>query len=85
MLRGDGSDALRTPSENERDPRGSLDPPDVGGDGDDPLRRRALERLGTTVHGKYHLDRLLGVGGMACVYAARHRNGERTQNSHYFL
>jgi serine/threonine protein kinase len=38
---------------------------------------RAHERLGTTVRGKYHLDSLLGIGGMAAVYAATHRNGHR--------
>src|SRR5262249_41439712 len=27
--------------------------------------------------GKWHLDALLGVGGMASVYAATHRNGQR--------
>ncbi len=26
---------------------------------------------------KWHLDALLGVGGMAAVYAATHRNGKR--------
>jgi serine/threonine protein kinase len=31
-------------------------------------------RVGTTVVGKYHLDRVIGIGGMAAVYAATHRN-----------
>jgi hypothetical protein len=35
----------------------------------------ARRRLGSTLRGKYRLDRLLGVGGMAVVYAATHRNG----------
>ncbi len=35
---------------------------------------RARERLGTWVNGKYRLDRILGFGGMATVYAATHRN-----------
>ncbi len=32
-------------------------------------------RIGKTLGGKWHLDRLLGIGGMASVYAASHRNG----------
>jgi serine/threonine protein kinase len=36
-----------------------------------------LNRLGTTLLGKWHLDALLGEGGMAAVYAATHRNGAR--------
>jgi serine/threonine protein kinase len=31
-------------------------------------------RVGTIVVGKYHLDRVIGIGGMAAVYAATHRN-----------
>src|SRR5262249_27173168 len=30
-----------------------------------------------TIKGKWRLDRLIGVGGMAAVYAATHRNGAR--------
>jgi serine/threonine-protein kinase len=30
--------------------------------------------VGTTLAGKYHIDAVLGVGGMAVVYAATHRN-----------
>ena len=33
--------------------------------------------MGTQLAGKWTLERLLGVGGMAAVYAARHRNGAR--------
>jgi serine/threonine-protein kinase len=33
--------------------------------------------LGTTLHEKWHLDTLLGIGGTAAVYAATHRNGSR--------
>src|SRR5262249_1528656 len=47
------------------------------GEIDDELVRRAEERIGRTINGKWHLDRLLGVGGMATVYAASHRNGKR--------
>ena len=32
-------------------------------------------RVGKTVGGKWKLERLIGVGGMAAVYAASHRNG----------
>jgi serine/threonine-protein kinase len=39
--------------------------------------RRARRLVGTTLVGKWHLDALLGVGGMAAVYAATHRNGKR--------
>jgi serine/threonine protein kinase len=43
----------------------------------DPLVLRARSRIGTTLRDKWHLDALLGVGGMASVYAATHRNGSR--------
>jgi eukaryotic-like serine/threonine-protein kinase len=42
--------------------------------GEDRLRARALARVGSVVGGKYRLDRVLGVGGMAVVFAATHRN-----------
>jgi serine/threonine-protein kinase len=42
---------------------------------DEELAARAQARLGTVLLGKYHLDRVLGIGGMATVYAATHRNG----------
>jgi serine/threonine-protein kinase len=35
------------------------------------------ERLGTWLRGKYRLDAVLGVGGMALVFAVTHRNGRR--------
>jgi serine/threonine-protein kinase len=43
----------------------------------DPLTERARARIGTTLRSKWRLDVLLGVGGMASVYAATHRNGTR--------
>src|ERR1700759_638782 len=38
---------------------------------------RARARVGTVLKAKWRLDELLGVGGMAAVYAATHRNGKR--------
>jgi hypothetical protein len=43
--------------------------------GDEKAKARA--RVGLTINGKYRIDGLLGVGGMASVYAATHRNGTR--------
>jgi eukaryotic-like serine/threonine-protein kinase len=37
----------------------------------------AQARVGTVLRGKYRLDRVIGVGGMAVVYAATHRNRQR--------
>ena len=44
---------------------------------DDDAARFARERIGRVLRGKYRLDRVLGVGGMAAVYAATHRNKKR--------
>ncbi len=41
------------------------------------LADKARERIGQTIGRKWHVDRLLDVGGMAAVYAATHRNGNR--------
>jgi serine/threonine protein kinase len=34
-------------------------------------------RIGTTLKDKWHIDALIGMGGMAAVYAATHRTGSR--------
>ncbi len=41
------------------------------------LQLQAERRIGTVLCGKYRIDRVLGVGGMAVVYAATHRNQKR--------
>ncbi|HEY4119963.1 MAG TPA: serine/threonine-protein kinase, partial [Byssovorax sp.] len=46
-------------------------------DAHDPRAAVAQKRLGTVLKEKWRLDELLGVGGMAAVYAATHRNGKR--------
>ncbi len=43
----------------------------------DNTRAHALARVGKIIRGKYRLDGLVGVGGMAAVYSATHRNGFR--------
>ena len=45
--------------------------------GREDVHKRAQARVGQVLRGKWRLDRLLGVGGTACVYAATHRNGKR--------
>ncbi len=44
---------------------------------DPAMDNLALGRLGSTLNGKWRLDAVVGVGGMATVYAATHRNGHR--------
>ncbi|WP_394849938.1 protein kinase [Pendulispora brunnea] len=41
------------------------------------VSERALERVGTIVQGKYRIDWLVGIGGMAAVYAATDDQGRR--------
>jgi eukaryotic-like serine/threonine-protein kinase len=53
-----------------------LNSPQAGAPAGEP-DDRAASRVGATIRGKWHLDALLGVGGMAAVYAASHRNGQR--------
>jgi serine/threonine protein kinase len=43
---------------------------------DEDLVVRSNARLGALLKGKYTLNRVLGIGGMATVYAATHRNGK---------
>jgi serine/threonine-protein kinase len=43
----------------------------------DEIVKRAEGRVGSWLRQKWHLDELIGVGGMAAVYAATHRNGSR--------
>ena len=43
---------------------------------DDP-DERAHERVGSVLNDKWTLERLIGIGGMAAVYAGLHRNGAR--------
>lgn len=42
---------------------------------DDTLMQECESRVGQVLAGKWTLETLIGVGGMAAVYAARHRNG----------
>jgi len=51
-----------------------VDPIEPMDEQDEALRARAEARLGSTLQGKYRLDRVLGIGGMATVFAATHRN-----------
>jgi serine/threonine protein kinase len=44
---------------------------------DSPQMMRARGRIGMVLSGKWTLESLIGVGGMAAVYAASHRNGKR--------
>ncbi len=41
------------------------------------LRKKAEQRVGTTLRDKWRLDSLIGLGGMGAVYRATHRNGMR--------
>jgi hypothetical protein len=43
----------------------------------DPVETWARTRVGTVLHRKWRLDRLIGVGGMAAGFAATHRNRNR--------
>jgi eukaryotic-like serine/threonine-protein kinase len=41
------------------------------------VAKRAQARVGSWACDKWQLERLIGVGGVAAVYAARHKNGRR--------
>src|SRR3954469_24385947 len=43
----------------------------------DAAEETAQRRIGQSLRDKWTLERLLGAGGMAAVYEARHRNGAR--------
>jgi serine/threonine-protein kinase len=43
-------------------------------DPNDPIAARAKQRVGSTLKGKWRLESLVGVGGMASVYSAIHLN-----------
>jgi serine/threonine-protein kinase len=46
------------------------------GDFDTEHKQQATARIGSVLRDKWRLDTLLGLGGMAAVYAATHRNGK---------
>ena len=50
---------------------------DLMAENGDPVLEHALARVGLVLKNKWRLDLLIGVGGMAAVYAATHRNGAR--------
>src|SRR5207249_3628419 len=64
---------LRGTSVTPRGVAGSLGSTDTMLDENEMLR--AQRRLGSCLRGRYTLSRLVGIGGMAAVYAGAHRNG----------
>jgi uncharacterized protein (TIGR02265 family) len=40
------------------------------------VEKQAQQRIGTVLKSRYRLDHVVGIGGMAAVYAAIHRNGD---------
>ena len=50
---------------------------ELGTASEDPQATRARVRIGAVLQDKWTLESLIGVGGMAAVYAATHRNGKR--------
>jgi serine/threonine protein kinase len=51
--------------------------PNPGGPSSPPAEQGPKARVGQVIRGKWTVESLLGVGGMAAVYAASHRNGQR--------
>ncbi|HEX6764539.1 MAG TPA: serine/threonine-protein kinase [Polyangiaceae bacterium] len=47
------------------------------GNRDAEIQERAETRIGAMLRDKWHIDALIGLGGMAAVYEATHRNGKR--------
>ncbi len=47
---------------------------------DEPIADLARSRVGSFVGGKWRLERVLGVGGMASVYAASHANAHKSNH-----
>jgi eukaryotic-like serine/threonine-protein kinase len=58
-------------------PQPQAPPARAEGEEPDALTRAAKLRLGMVLGDRWRLDTLLGVGGMAAVYAATHRNGHQ--------
>src|SRR5581483_2259133 len=56
---------------------GALTRADPSGMAEDTPHEKPEARIGETLQGKWHVERLLGVGGMGAVYAATHRNGRK--------
>src|SRR5258708_32097780 len=65
--------------------RGDVEPQDAGPAGGvasgivDPLLLRAQARVGSTLCAEWRLDALIGIGGVASVYAATRGNGSRVE------
>ncbi len=70
----DGNVSRRTADSGERRAVLTFARPMAGGGN---LNDVATARIGARIRGKWHVDKLLGIGGMGAVYAATHRNGSR--------
>jgi len=65
-----------SPASSTLAPRTEEDEPPAPS-GDPEVDARARARVGTVLRGKYTVDSVLGIGGMAVVYAVTHRNRKR--------